>query len=147
MFHVELRQFPHQGRAFNLDRVELERRVLEPWMRGEKLELQEQRFDPEKAKLAIYEGRELELTEIGLGRGWANVTRTGADVTERLLREAGSSAALDLDRLKVALLERASGGPLTIADALETGAGEANLVRDALWQLLSEGELTLTRRS
>ena len=76
MFHVELRQFPHVARAFNLSAEELEARILRRWRGGTELELQDRLWDPRRAKLTVYEGRELEISEIGLGRGWANVTRT-----------------------------------------------------------------------
>ena len=39
MFHVELRQFPHVARMFNLSREELEARILGPWLAGRELEL------------------------------------------------------------------------------------------------------------
>jgi hypothetical protein len=149
MFHVELRQFPHQGRAFNLDRDELDRRILEPWLRGEPVELQDRRFDPDKAKLTIYEGRVLELNEMGLGRGWANVTRVGEDVTDRLLIDARAQALAppDLDELKRGLLARAASGPLSMSDVLQVAAelGAAGAERDAVWQLLGEGQLVLSR--
>ncbi len=92
MFHVELRQFPHQGRSFNLDREQLEQRILGPWLRGELVEVQDRRWAPHKAKLTIYESRALEIEEIGLGRGWANVTRIGTEVTRQLLAQAHSRA-------------------------------------------------------
>ena len=156
MFHVELRQFPHQGRAFNLDRMELDKRILEPWIRGEGIELQDRRFEPEKAKLTVYEGRALELEEIGLGRGWANVTRTGEDVTDRLLIDARSIASrpLDLDELKRGLLARAAEGSLSMADVLEVaaelgspGADQIDHARDAVWQLLGERQIVLAPAS
>jgi hypothetical protein len=144
VFHVELRQFPHQARAFNLEREELEERILRPWLAGATVQLQEHRFDPRKAKLAVYEGRGLESSEIGLGRGWANVTKSGTDVTAQLL-EAGRSntAATDLDALLAALAS--SRGPLTLAQAVaitaeHTAPWEAE---QAVWQLLREGRLVL----
>ena len=36
VFHVELRQFPHQARAFNLTREELDERILVPGLAGER---------------------------------------------------------------------------------------------------------------
>ena len=66
MFHLELRQFPHQTRDFNLTREQLEASVVGPWVRGELVALGDRRWDPERAKLAIYEGRAL-ATEIATG--------------------------------------------------------------------------------
>ncbi len=45
----------------------------------------ERKWAPERAKLTIYEGPELRPDEIGVGRGWGNVTKYGTDVTGRLL--------------------------------------------------------------
>ncbi|MGB8879441.1 MAG: hypothetical protein WCD11_24215, partial [Solirubrobacteraceae bacterium] len=88
MFHVELRQFPHQTRAFNLTRQELDARILGPWVSGGRVELDDRRWTSDRARLTIYEGPVLTGDQLGLGRGWANVTRQGEDVTERLLAEA-----------------------------------------------------------
>ena len=73
MFHLELRQFPHVARAFNLSREELERRFVGPWVSGQAIDQDDRRWSPEKARLTILEGPELRLEEIGLGRGWANL--------------------------------------------------------------------------
>jgi hypothetical protein len=56
VFHVELRQFPHQARAFNLSREELDARILGPWISGAPIELQDRRWTSEKAKLTILAG-------------------------------------------------------------------------------------------
>ena len=143
MFHVELRQFPHQARAFNLEREEVERRVLRPWLAGATVELQEHRFSPEKAKLAVYEGRALEPSEIGLGRGWANVTKTGADVTTQLLESVRSGVGSSLDELAAALAARR--GPITLADAVAVATESTDRAgaEQAIWQLLRDGRLVL----
>jgi glyoxylase I family protein len=88
VFHVELRQFPHTARAFNLTHDQVHGRFVVPWRRGQMVELDEQMFAPERAKLKIYEGPKLEMVDLGMGRGWQNVTRTGVDVTERELQAA-----------------------------------------------------------
>ena len=41
MFHVELRQFLHVARAFNLTREELDARILHPWVNGGSIALQD----------------------------------------------------------------------------------------------------------
>jgi glyoxylase I family protein len=93
VFHVELRQFPHAARAFNLTREQLHARILAPWLRGEVVEVDSQRFAPERAKLTIYEGPELETVDMGMGRGWQNVMRRGVEVTDRELQAATVQAA------------------------------------------------------
>ncbi len=92
MFHVELRQFPHQTRAFNLTREQLDARILRPWVSDGAVELDDRRWSSERAKLTVYEGPELSPDQLGLGRGWANVTRAGEDVTARVLAERVSPA-------------------------------------------------------
>ena len=88
MFHIELRQRPHTARAFNLSEEELSRRFLAPLRAGQTLAYGDREWEPAKTKLTIYEGRELGPEEIGLGRGWQNVARSGTEVTERMLGTA-----------------------------------------------------------
>src|SRR5205085_3967881 len=88
VFHVELRQFPHVARTFNLTREQLDGRITRRWVQGQQVELDDRRWAPERARIAIYEGRALAMEEIGLGRGWANVMRMGEAVTDRVLAEA-----------------------------------------------------------
>jgi len=156
VFHVELRQFPHVARAFNLSREELEAAILTPWAQGRAVDFQERRWSPERARISIYEGRELSLEEIGLGRGWANAGRTGQDVTGAMLDEARrtvvtSPAQVELQR---ALLARCASGALGLAQVVEL-AGELSLAplaserlglaERAVWQLLHEGRVALLR--
>ena len=83
MFHIQLRQFPNVSREFNLSQDELEARILRPWRAGQMVSSGDRRWAPERAKLTIYEGPELASEDIGMGRGWPNVTRTAAEVTQR----------------------------------------------------------------
>ena len=89
MFHLELRQFPNVARAFNLSDEELARRFCSArgstggWSSSTSIG-----SSPDRARLTVYEGRALATDEIGMGRGWGNVTRTGTDVTERVLEAA-----------------------------------------------------------
>ena len=107
MFHVELRQFPHTARAFNLTRERLHSQIVIPWVRGDMVEVDLQKFAPERAKLKIYEGPELQTGDMGMGRGWQNVMRRGEDVTERELRAAASA----LPAVPEAQAPAASAGP------------------------------------
>ena len=156
MFHLELRQFPHQTREFNWTREQLEARVVGPWVRGESIELAERTWAPDRAKLVIYEGRALESDEIGMGRGWSNVTRSGEEVTSRVLTEARAAAQSPpaLEALKRELLARSAQGPVGIAQVLEL-AGELEprlpppqrleLAGRAIWDLLQNDRLRLAR--
>jgi hypothetical protein len=155
MFHVELRQFPHVARAFNLTREDLDGRITRRWVRGETVELDDRRWAPERAKLVIYEGRALAVEEIGLGRGWANVTRSGEQVTERVLdevREATQSPpALRAVKDEVAArCARAAVGMdqvLELTARLDPDASESErlaLASRAVIELLSEGRVKLS---
>jgi hypothetical protein len=145
LFHVELKQFPHVARAFNLSREELQARILGPFVRDQVVELQDRRWAPERVKLMIYEGRRLRPDEIGLGRGWNNVVRNSTDVTERLLAEARAEANPPLDALKQAILDRCAAGPVGFEQLEELGGGGA--LDAAVWQLVREGRLLLIAAS
>ena len=153
MFHVELRQFPHQARAFNLTREELDTRIVRPWVSGTAVELDERRWSPDRARLTIYEGPHLDTDQLGMGRGWGNVTREGEDVTEHLLAEVASPTPVA--ELKREVVDRCAYGPLPLGRLVEL-AGERYpqarvseriaLCEQAAWELLHEGGVGLTRR-
>lgn len=138
MFHLELRQFPHLTRVFNLTRDELEQRILGAWVAGRDVELNDRRWSPQKARLTIYERERLGPEEIGLGRGWGNVTRQGKDVTAQLLDQA----SLGVEALKRAVRERAEGG-LSWKEVLALAGGDDATAQRAVWELLLAGELKL----
>ena len=152
MFHVELRQFPHQARAFNLTREELDARILAPWAAGAAVELDDRRWLPERAKLTIYEGPELAPEDLGMGRGWGNVTRDGAEVTARLLDEVAHPPPVA--ELKRELLDRCAEGALPLHRLVDL-AGERYpqarvserlaLCEQAVWELLHESAVLLAR--
>ena len=152
MFHVELRQFPHQTRAFNLSREELEAGILRPWTSGAAIELDERRWSPERARLTIYEGPHQPPEELGMGRGWGNVTREGQDVTDRLLAEVSNPPPVA--ELKREVLDRVAYGPVPIGRLVEqTGERYSKsrvserlaLCEQAVWELLYEGAVQLVR--
>jgi hypothetical protein len=156
MFHVELRQFPTATRAFNLTREELDARVLAPWLRGDTVELNEHRFSPAKARLAIYEGPELTVGEMGIGRGWGNVTRAGRDVTEQLIA-AGQEAAVTPAAqatawLKEEILRRVAAAPVHPHQLLRAMneryatwrvSDRIAVAESAVWELLHQRRIEL----
>jgi hypothetical protein len=152
VFHVELRQFPHQARAFNLSRDELDVRILGPWVSGAAVLLQDRQWVPDKARLTIYEGPELGSDQLGLGRGWANVTREGHDVTAALLAEVKRPPAVSA--FKADVITRCAGGAVSIGELVAL-AGERypqsrvseriGLCEQAVWELLHEGTVHLSR--
>jgi hypothetical protein len=149
VFHLELRQFPGVARAFNLTGEELHRRFLEPWVAGRSVELDDRRFSPERARLVIYEGPELGQEEMGLGRGWANVTRSGTDVTAQLLEQTARDPSIE--ELKAEVLQRAPmrlGEVVAVANQRWSGrraSERLGLAEMAVWELLHQGRVELVR--
>jgi hypothetical protein len=92
MFHLELRQFPHNHCQFNLTDEEL-RAIAEPWASGHWVELGQRKWSPHQAKLKIIEGPPVPVAQLSMGRGWGHVQRHGEDVTGRVLDAARASLA------------------------------------------------------
>jgi len=150
MYHVELRQRPHVARAFNLTAEDLDRHFVAPFLARRVLVYGEREWLPGKTKLTIYEGRELRPDEIGMGRGWGNVTRTGSDVSEQMLKRApaaGAGRAPELVRLKERLVGRLGAGPVALGEAValaddllpgRRASERLGLAELAVWELLHE---------
>jgi hypothetical protein len=94
MYHVELRQFPHNFCRFNLTETELREAVLDAWARGEWIEFGERKWNPQQAKLIVVEGPRIPLEQLSMGRGWRIAEREGKDVTEQLIAAAVHSASV-----------------------------------------------------
>ncbi len=92
MYHIEIRQFPHNACHFNLAEPKLAAIVL-PWAREEWIEIGERKWNPNQATLKIIEGPELPLDQLTMGRGWRHAEREGQDVTERVLQAAKAQVA------------------------------------------------------
>jgi hypothetical protein len=92
MFHLELRQFPHNHCQFNLTDEELGA-IAEPWASGQWVELGQRKWSPYQAKLKIIEGPPIRMHQLSMGRGWRHVERHGEDVTGRVLDAASASLA------------------------------------------------------
>jgi hypothetical protein len=87
MFHIELRQFPHNACAFNLTDAELSQ-IVGLWSREQWIELGERKWNPHQARLTVLEGPHLEVEELAMGRGWRNAQHRSEDVTERVIARA-----------------------------------------------------------
>ena len=92
MYHVELRQFPHNFCRFNLTQRELHETILNAWARGDWVELGERKWSPHQASLKVLEGPELPLAQLSMGRGWRHAVRQSKDVTSQLLARARAGA-------------------------------------------------------
>jgi hypothetical protein len=149
VFHVEIKQGFNSARRFNLDRGELDARIVAPWLAGRELELDDRRYLPARSKLKILRGRRIATAEMGLGRGWANAERDGTYVTKAVLAEAaghdraqalaplavsggrpvvaaGTEAAghAPVEAFKAAVLEASAAEPVTLATVAQmAGAG------------------------
>jgi hypothetical protein len=88
MYHVQLRQFPHNFCAFNLTEAELFETLVGPWSREEWVELGERKWNSNQARLKVLEGPHLAIEELSMGRGWRDAQHQGEDVTERVIARA-----------------------------------------------------------
>lgn len=156
MFHVEIKQFPNVARAFNLTADELAARIAAPWASEHLVELDERRFSPQKAKLTVYEGPPVKPEEMGLGRGWANVTRSGKEVTARVLDQARATQApggpATVQPFKLELARLAAQRPQALDEVLALAAAthpgrrvseQLALAEQAVWELLHQGRARL----
>jgi hypothetical protein len=91
VYHVELRQFPHNMCKFNLSERELFDTIVGGWAQGQWIEMGERKWNPHQAKLRVLEGPHLPLEELAMGRGWRNAQHQSEDVTERVLAQARQS--------------------------------------------------------
>ena len=125
VFHIELRQFPHNLCHFNLDDAALGA-IVKAWTTEPFVEIEERKWNPNTAKLKILEGPEIPLDQLTMGRGWRVAERQGEDVSERVLtaakeaarapsagapQQAPSDGALEADSLGLELLSMLADGP------------------------------------
>jgi hypothetical protein len=135
VFHVEMRMGISVVREFNLGEREVWTRFLAPLMADRDFTLEGHDFTPRKTRIAIYNGPELRPDQLGLGRGWQNVERTGSDVTGEVLaraREHAGATRATAPPTWEALRERAIGrltaGPISFEEIV---AMAANLMPDS----------------
>lgn len=154
MYHLELRQFPHVSRIFNLTREQLDTRFVRPWVAGSIIEHDERRWAPERARLKILEGPELRPDEMGMGRGWASATRSSADVTDIVVGEArrGAEARPEVESLKDAV-DEVAGSPISFQDVMALAAAahptwrpseQLALAEQTVWEMLHQQRLAMT---
>ncbi len=93
MYHIELRQFPHNMCKFNLSEQELFDTIVSGWAQGQWIEMGERKWNPHQAKLTVLEGPQIPVDLLSIGRGWSNAQHHGEDVTERVLAQARQAAS------------------------------------------------------
>jgi len=150
VFHIELRQFPHNVCRFNLSEQEL-RTLVGPWAREQWIELGGRKWSPHQARLTVLHGPRLAVQELSMGRGWRNAQRRSEEVTDRVLATAKAPPAHDggaspsQSELSTRLSEPSTGPPAYTTDLsleadslgleLLTMLGEAPALLSAVWQL------------
>src|SRR5256885_2196675 len=92
MFHIEVHQFPHSIRRFNMTSAEIGH-LVEAWLAGRPVQLGERAWLPQQSSLTILEGPRLADHQLSMGRGWRTAQREAGDVTERILGEARAAFA------------------------------------------------------
>jgi hypothetical protein len=92
MFHLQVRQFPHNHCQFNLTEQDV-RSLAELWVRGDWLVIGERKWSPQQAKVKVIEGPQIPAAQLSMGRGWRHVERHGEDVTQRVLGDASALLA------------------------------------------------------
>jgi hypothetical protein len=125
MYHLQLRQFPHNLWRFNLTEHELQA-VLAPWVHDKPLELGERKWSPHQAMITVLEGPRLELQQLSMGRGWRAAQRESEDVTSHVIAAAAEAPQTDAAAPAV---ERPPG---SAAEAAPHGGAEASVLSDPL---------------
>jgi hypothetical protein len=153
VYHLELRQFPHVTRVFNLDRAELEARFLRPWIQGAMIDHDERRWSPERTRLKVLEGPAVRPDELGLGRGWGAATKGSEDVTDAVLAqtERAAHARPEVEALKEQLMQRAGGAigmreVVGLAGSAQPGrraSEQLSVAEQAVWELLHQQQLMI----
>jgi hypothetical protein len=136
MYHLELRQFPHNLCRFNLTEQALHA-VVGPWAQEQWVELGERKWSPHQARLTVLEGPRIPIDQLSMGRGWRTAQRQSEDVTERVLvaaqgpRSATSQAhpqaappdvGLLADSLRLELLSLLGEDPASLLEAWRLAA-------------------------
>ena len=109
VYHVELRQFPHNMCRFNLSARELRAVVLEPWAQERWIEFGERKWSPHQATLTVLEGPRIPFGQLTMGRGWRAAEREGREVTEELLAAVGRELARTADAAVPAIVAGVTG--------------------------------------
>lgn len=122
MFHVELREASHRLHRFNLTDAELRASVLEPWVRGEPIEMGERVWSPAAGHILVLNGPEIPVGRLTMGRGWSVAQREGADVTTKALAQTRETLSVAAEAsAERAIANASSASPLGLPGAVAPG--------------------------
>jgi hypothetical protein len=93
-FHVQVSRSRRSARVFNLSERELVQQIVQPWMRGEPVEVGDREWPPSESRVTVLEGRALDPSELAHGQGWNSALRVGEDVTKRVFHPPIPAVAL-----------------------------------------------------
>jgi hypothetical protein len=133
VYHVELRQFPHNMCRFNLGERELVDTIVGAWAREQWIEFGERKWNPHQARLTVLEGPQLAVEELAMGRGWRNAQRHSEDVTERVLEQARQDA-----QAAATAATEAEAGAAGADERLQPLLGSDPVALLAAWRLSAE---------
>ncbi|MGO9319318.1 MAG: hypothetical protein ACLQBY_00715 [Solirubrobacteraceae bacterium] len=152
MYHVELRQFPHNMCRFNLTDAEL-RAIVEPWAREQVVEFGERKWSSQMARITILDGPRMPLEQLTMGRGWRAAQRQSQDVTDKVLaaaRDALAAAPPPVPALAASQPPSQAATPAQpapLADPLALGVQLASLLGEDPGRLLSAWREVAARSS
>lgn len=93
-FHIELHASGlRAAHAFNLSEPALRTEVLEPWRQGRTIRLGDRLWEPDKTRLTVLEGPQLDPADLSYGQGWNNASKHSEDVSAALLSAPAAPAA------------------------------------------------------
>jgi hypothetical protein len=145
MFHIELRQFPHNMCHFNMTERELMDTIVDGWAREQWIEMGERKWNPHQSKLIVIEGPEIPVQQLSMGRGWPRAQRDGEDVTERMIAKAKQAIAAESAPPAGANAQIAGIAPDGVAlEQLQTLLGDDPAALLQAWRLASERRRELT---
>jgi hypothetical protein len=123
MFHVELRAASHRLHRLNLSEQELLGSLIQPWVRGEQIEMGDRSWSAAAGSILVLEGPEIPIGRLTMGRGWSVAQSEGSDVTQAML-----------DRVREAVTAAAAGGVQGAVSApeLQAAVTDAGVLADAL---------------
>jgi hypothetical protein len=146
MYHLELRQFPHNVCRFNVSEQDLGA-IVGPWVREEWIDVEDRKWNANQARLTIIEGPKLSLDQLKMGRGWSAAKREGTDVTERVLDAAVQAMPAALSAQPAAAPGAAGGAqsdPLALSAQIRSLLGPDPVALLDAWRAVAAGVPGLT---